>query len=171
MIWKNDHIYTCCYSSPLGNITLAGNGSALTGLWFEGQRFFGSTLSKNTIPSGRQLFSQTIRWLDIYFSGNAPDFLPSVSIFTTPFRKMVCEIMLTIPFGQTMTYGEIAAEIAEIKGIKHMSAQAVGGAVSHNPISIIIPCHRVIGSGGKLTGYAAGPDKKISLLKLEGISL
>ena len=106
------------------------------------------------------IFDEICRWLDIYFSGKEPDFTPPLSMRTTPFRKAVWEIMLTIPYGQTMTYGEIAGIIAEQRGIDRMSAQAVGGAVGHNSISLIIPCHRVIGTDGSLTGYAGGIDKK-----------
>ena len=113
------------------------------------------------------IFDDTSRWLDIYFSGKEPDFTPKILITGTPFRKSVAEIMLTIPYGKTMTYGEIANVIAKEKGIAKMSAQAVGGAVGHNSISIIIPCHRVVGTNGSLTGYAGGLDKKIQLLKLE----
>ena len=104
---------------------------------------------------------------DIYFSGKAPDFTPPLKMDTTPFRKAVWEIMLTIPFGQTMTYGEIADRIAKQRGLAKMSAQAVGGAVGHNSISLIIPCHRVVGTNGSLTGYAGGIEKKVQLLTME----
>ena len=160
-------IYTYHYTSPLGIITLAGNGESLTGLWFDGQKFFPHKLISESIESELPIFTQTCNWLDIYFSGKIPDFTPSISLNTTPFRKAVYDILLTIPYGQTMTYGEIANIIAEQKGIERMSAQAVGGAVGHNPISIIVPCHRVIGTDGSLTGYAGGLDRKIKLLKLE----
>ena len=116
-------------------------------------------------------FAETVKWLDVYFSGEEPDFLPPIALHTTPFRREVCEIMLTIPYGETMSYGEIAALIAQRRGIDRMSAQAVGGAVGHNPISIIIPCHRVIGTDGSLTGYAGGLNKKAALLKLENAAL
>lgn len=155
------------YDSPLGGITLASDGEALTGLWFDGQKYFGSTLSVNHEPKNLPVFVQTKEWLDIYFSGKVPDFTPSLSIKATPFRKAVWDILLTIPFGRTMTYKEIADRIAAQKGLAHMSAQAVGGAVGHNPISLIIPCHRVVGSDGSLTGYAGGTDKKLWLLTME----
>ena len=113
------------------------------------------------------MFEQSVHWLDIYFSGKAPDFTPPLCMQTTPFRKSVWEIMLTIPFGKTMTYGEIADRIAKQKGLSKMSAQAVGGAVGHNSISLIIPCHRVVGTNGSLTGYAGGIEKKVQLLTLE----
>ena len=115
------------------------------------------------------IFKDTCRWLDMYFSGKKPSFTPPIQMRTTPFRKQVWEILLQIPYGHTMTYGEISDKIAKEKGIKKMSAQAVGGAVGHNSISLIIPCHRVVGANGKLTGYAGGLDKKIYLLKLEGV--
>lgn len=155
------------YNSPLGRLLLASDGEALTGLWFEGQKYFADTLMAEYEEKELSVFEQADRWLDIYFSGKEPDFTPPLSMKTTPFRKMVWEIMLTIPYGKTMTYGEIAAQIAKQKGPKRMSAQAVGGAVGHNSISLIIPCHRVIGTDGSLTGYAGGIEKKQQLLMLE----
>lgn len=155
------------YHSPLGDITLASNGEALTGLWFEGQKYFGDTLSSQQEEKELPVFEETKRWLDIYFQGKTPDFTPPLLLETTPFRRAVGEIMLSIPYGQTMTYGEIAERIATQRGIPKLSAQAVGGAVGHNSISIIIPCHRVVETNGSLTGYAGGIDKKIKLLRLE----
>lgn len=155
------------YHSPLGGITVSGNGNKITGLCFDGQKYFDDTLPKYHEEKILPVFEETKKWLDIYFSGKAPDFTPPLEMQATPFRKAVCEIMLTIPFGQTMTYGEIANIIAKQRGIAKMSAQAVGGAVGHNPISIIIPCHRVIGANGNLTGYGGGIEKKIQLLTLE----
>ena len=160
-------IYTYHYTSPLGIITLAIDGESLTGLWFDGQKYFPHKLISESTEAELPIFKQTAKWLDIYFSGRIPDFTPSISLNTTPFRKAVHDILLTIPYGQIMTYGEIANIIAKKKGIDRMSAQAVGGAVGHNPISIIIPCHRVVGADGSLTGYAGGLDRKIELLKLE----
>lgn len=159
--------YTHHYTSPLGGITLAGNSKALTGLWFDGQKYFGASLSKEYEERELPVFEQTDRWLDIYFSGKEPDFTPPIEMETTPFRKAVWRIMLEIPYGQTMTYGEIADKIARQKGLPSMSAQAVGGAVAHNAISLIIPCHRVIGTDGSLTGYAGGVEKKKWLLEME----
>ncbi|MBQ4486945.1 MAG: methylated-DNA--[Oscillospiraceae bacterium] len=160
--------YTLHYTSPFGGITLASDGEALTGLWFDGQRYFpnlyGNETGKNSLP----VFVQTKEWLDIYFTGRDPGFTPPIKLLTTQFRREVCEIMLTIPFGSTSTYGEIAAIISERRGGEKMSAQAVGGAVGHNPISLIIPCHRVIGNDGSLTGYAGGTELKRKLLKMEG---
>ena len=160
-------VYKHHYISPLGNITLASDGEALTGLWFDGQKYYPHKLILESIESKLPIFIQTCKWLDIYFSGSVPNFTPPISLKTTPFRKAVYDILITIPYGQTMTYGEIAHILAEQKGIQRMSAQAVGGAVGHNPISIIVPCHRVVGADGSLTGYAGGLDKKIALLKLE----
>ena len=160
-----DHIHH--YESPLGGITLASDGEYLSGLWFDGQKYFGSTLGKAPVRKALPVFDRTKEWLDIYFSGKAPDFTPPLSLNATPFRKAVWEILLAIPFGQTMTYKEIADKIAERLSRQHMSAQAVGGAVGHNPISLIIPCHRVVGFDGSLTGYAGGIEKKRRLLEME----
>ena len=159
------------YNSPLGGITLASDGNALTGLWFDGQKYFGVGLEKDHTEKDLPVFAEADRWLDLYFMGLEPDFTPPLHMKTTPFRKAVWEILLTIPFGQTMTYGEIADRIAEQKGLPRMSAQAVGGAVGHNAISIIIPCHRVVGANGSLTGYAGGIDKKLKLLAIEHADL
>lgn len=160
-------IYTGVYDSPLGKINLAGNEAGLSGLWLEGQKYFASGISEPCEPGEPEVFRKTRKWLEIYFSGKEPDFTPSLYLKGTPFQKSVWEILLTIPYGKTMTYGEIAAQIAKERKIKRMSAQAVGGAVGRNPISLIIPCHRVIGSDGSLTGYAGGIEKKRALLELE----
>lgn len=160
--------YVAYYQSPLGGITISSNGNEITGLWFDGQKYFGSTLTESYVQKELPIFTETTQWLDMYFEGRQPDFTPSLSTQQfSSFRREVWEIMLNIPYGQTMTYGAIAAELAQQRGIEKMSAHAVGGAVSHNPISIIIPCHRVVGSDGSLTGYAGGIDKKIQLLTLE----
>ena len=155
------------YDSPIGGITLASDGTALTGLWFDDQKYFGDTLTEEYEETNLPVFAKATEWLDIYFSGRNPGFIPPLSMRTTAFRRRVWEIMLEIPFGQTMTYGQIAAQIAKEKDLPHMSPQAVGGAVGHNSISLIIPCHRVVGTDGSLTGYAGGIDKKIALLELE----
>lgn len=160
--------YTHHYESPLGGITMASDGEKLIGLWFDGQRYFADCLTKEHEENELPIFDQTDRWLNLYFSGKAPDFTPPLNMITTEFRKAVWEIMLDIPYGKTITYSEIAKKIAKQKGIAQMSAQAVGGAVGHNSISIIIPCHRVVGANGCLTGYAGGIDKKFKLLELEG---
>ncbi len=159
--------YVHYYKSPLGGITLASDGTALTGLWFDGQKYFGYTLSKDYEQKELPVFQQAVHWLTVYFSGREPDFIPDISLNATPFRKAVWEILLAIPYGRTMTYGEIAKKIAKQKGLSKMSAQAVGGAVGHNPVSLMIPCHRVVGADGSLTGYAGGVDLKEKLLLLE----
>ena len=160
-------IYTYPYQSPLGCITMASNGEALTGLWFDGQKYFGATLPEHYEQNELPIFAETKRWLDLYFQGTQPDFTPPLLLETTSFRKAVCEILLTIPYGHTMTYGEIAFKMAKGKRGARMSARAVGGAVGHNPISLIIPCHRVVGANGSMTGYAGGIERKEKLLALE----
>lgn len=159
--------YISKYNSPVGKITLASNGQELTGLWFDGQKYFAANLPEDCEEKELPIFEKTKEWLNEYFSGKAPDFTPGLSMHRiSTFRKRVWEILLSVPFGKTTTYGQIAKAIEAETG-KKVSAQAVGGAVGHNAISIIIPCHRVIGSDGSLTGYAGGLDKKIALLKLE----
>ncbi len=164
-------MYTFHYEAFLGGITVAGNGKQLTGLWFDGQKHFGSTLKEPCEKQDLPVFEQTKHWLDIYFSGKEPDFTPPIFLDTTPFRKEVCELMLSIPYGKTITYEEIAIRIAQKRGIEKMSAQAVGGAVGHNPVSLIVPCHRVVGKNGSLTGYAGTVDRKYQLLKLENADM
>lgn len=164
-------IYTMEYSSPLGVITIACDEDAVIGLWFNGQRHFGNVLPRESRRREHPLLRETKRWLDRYFSGEEPDFLPPMRYDSTPFRRRICDIMLTIPYGQTMTYGQIAAEAARQMGAEKMSAQAVGGAVGHNPIAILIPCHRVVGAGGNLTGYGGGIERKMKLLALEGVDM
>ena len=160
-------VYTCNYQSPLGNILLAADEIGLTGLWFVGQKYFANTLPDEYILQETSILTEAKRWLDVYFSGEEPNFIPPLHPTGSPFRQTVWQILLQIPYGQTMTYGEIARQLAKKQGMAHMSAQAVGGAVGHNEVSIIIPCHRVVGTNGSLTGYAGGIDKKIRLLELE----
>ena len=155
------------YDSPLGGILLAADEIGLTGLWFDGQKYFARGLSNERIAQETPILAEAKRWLDIYFTGKAPDFTPPLHPTGSEFRKAVWEILLQIPYGQTTTYGEIARQLAEKQGLARMSAQAVGGAVGHNKISIIIPCHRVVGADGSLTGYAGGIGKKEALLELE----
>ena len=162
--------YTARYKSPLGDILLASDDAGLTGLWFEGQRYFALHLADH-IEKETDILMQAKKWLDIYFSGHEPDFLPPLHVEGTSFHREVCEIMLSIPYGKTMTYGEIAQTIASRRGIRKMSARAVGGAVGHNEISIIIPCHRVVGANGNLTGYGGGISRKVRLLELEGVNM
>ena len=162
-------IYTAHDVSPLGGITLASDGRALTGLWFDGQKYFADTLPAEHTEADLPVFAQTRAWLDVYFSGREPDVTPPLLTGSvSPFRRRVWEILRMIPYGQTVTYGGIARQLARETG-RGVSAQAVGGAVGHNPISLMIPCHRVVGANGRLTGYAGGLDKKIALLRLEGV--
>ncbi len=159
--------YTQHYDSPLGGILLAADDVGLTGLWFDGQKYFARGLSNERIEQETSVLAEAKRWLDIYFTGKEPDFTPPLHPIGSAFRRSVWEILLQIPYGQTTTYGEIARQLAKKQGLDRMSAQAVGGAVGHNEISIIIPCHRVVGADGSLTGYAGGIGKKEKLLELE----
>lgn len=160
--------YTTKYTSPLGEITLASDGEFLTGLWLDGQKYYASKLDSEHREEDLPVFRQTAEWLDIYFSGKNPDFTPPLRFTGTGFQNEVWTILTGIPYGSTRSYGDIAGELARRRGLPHMSAQAVGGAVAKNRISIIVPCHRVVGSNGSLTGYAGGISRKIGLLKLEG---
>lgn len=159
--------YTSSYQSPIGTIILAGAGDALTGLWFHGQKYFGATLSSEHKEADLPVFSETRRWLDVYFQGQQPDFTPPLAPKGSDFRQAVWDMLLQIPYGQTVTYGTLAKKLAQQMGLASMSAQAVGGAVGHNPVSLIIPCHRVLGAKGALIGYAGGVEKKAFLLELE----
>lgn len=169
--------YTQRYPTPEGfdDLLMCSDGETLTGLWFEGSRDENKQIM-NLVETRHDaslssVFSETCRWLDLYFSGHQPDFTPAYCMDgLTPFRKQVSDIMCEIPFGQTVTYGEIAKRIEKTKPLhtKKMSAQAVGGAVGWNPICIIVPCHRVVGANGNLTGYGGGMHNKTALLKLEG---
>lgn len=156
--------YTAHYDSPLGGITLGSDGKALVGLWFDGQKYYADVLDReNEEHPYLAVFAETRRWLDEYFAGREPQFTPPLVFRGSDFRKRVWQKMLEIPYGQTISYGRLA----HCLGCR--SAQAIGGAVRHNPLSLIVPCHRVVGSGGSLTGYAGGIDKKIRLLQMEAI--
>ncbi len=160
--------YNC---RPLGKLTLAAEDNKLVGLWIEGQKYFRSACKDGFIYSDDDItLCKTKEWLDRYMNGEKPK-ISNLELAPKggEFRQSVWKILCEIPYGETTTYGEIAKEIAHLNGIERMSAQAVGNAVGHNPISIIIPCHRVVGANGNLTGYAGGIDKKIFLLKHEGI--
>lgn len=159
--------YISYYQSPLGKILLAADQTGITGAWFEDQKYYAHGLDAEHTEKDTPVLDDTKRWLDLYFSGKEPDFMPPLHPSGTPFQMEVWDILREIPYGKTMTYGEIAKEIACRRGLPHMSAQAAGGAVGHNPVSILIPCHRVVGSNGSLTGYAGGIDRKIKLLSLE----
>lgn len=156
------------YDSPLGEITMVSNGDALTTLDFTGQKYYEIEVPADAMEKELPIFEETSRWLDIYFQGKNPDFVPPIQLEGSEFRLEIWEILKAIPYGQVLTYGDIAKQVAEKRGIARMSAQAVGGAVGHNPISIIVPCHRVVGDKGNLTGYAGGVERKVQLLKLEG---
>ncbi len=155
------------YSSPLDGILLAADEIGLTGLWLDGAKYYADSLPAEHIECETPILIDSKRWLDVYFSGNEPDFTPPLHPVGSAFQQAVWELLLQIPYGQTVTYGELARQLAEKQGLARMSAQAVGGAVGHNKISLIIPCHRVVGTSGSLTGYAGGIDKKIKLLELE----
>jgi methylated-DNA-[protein]-cysteine S-methyltransferase len=173
------------YASPLGDMLLTADDEGLTGAWFVGQKYFATRSCdaqeislediceepENSRPNSSFILGKAKRWLDQYFAGIEPNVQVPLHLIGTDFQQEVWAILLTIPYGQTSTYGDIAKLIAEKRGIARMSAQAVGGAVGHNPISIIVPCHRVLGSNGSLTGYAGGIERKISLLSLEGIDV
>ena len=163
-------LYSSRYTSPLGEILLASDGQSVTGLWFEGQKYFSPSLLAQAKKEPLPVLDAARQWLDMYFDGRQPDFMPPLSVEGSPFRQAVWRILQTIPYGRTMTYGEIGRQIAGVDDGK-MSAQAVGGAVGRNPISIMIPCHRVVGANGSLTGYAGGLARKQALLKLEGVDL
>lgn len=164
MIYK----YRYRTSKDFSDMIMNSDGESLTGLWFEDSRD-SSKHTMNCEEKNLEIFQETSRWLDIYFGGKNPDFIPKYRIENlTPFRQEVIDIMNTIDFGRTITYQDISKMIAEKRGITKMSAQAVGGAVGWNPICIIIPCHRVIGTNASLTGYGGGIQNKVALLKLEG---
>ena len=154
-------------SSPLGNILLAADEVGLTGLWFEGQKNYARTLSPESGERDLPVFQQAKHWLEVYFAGKESAFSVPLHPIGTAFQQRVWDFLRTIPYGNTATYGEIAKRLAAENGLAHLSAQAVGGAVGRNPISILIPCHRVIGADGSLTGYAGGIERKRALLMLE----
>ncbi len=167
-------LYCTTYDAgPFGEFTLAGNGHSLCGLWMDGQKYFAATAHgamerRDDLP----IFEQAVQWLDRYFAGEAPNPVDlALAPCGSPFRQRVWRKLLAIPYGQVRTYRDIAQELAVEDGREHMSAQAVGGAVGHNPISLIIPCHRVIGANGSLTGYAGGVTRKMRLLEHEGVDI
>lgn len=163
--------YTTTCPSPVGEILLAADEIGLTGLWFEGEKYYALSLDKEHEEREVPVLAEAKRWLEIYFAGREPDFMPPLHMIGTPFQIEVWELLRKIPYGKTTTYGELARQIAKQRGLPRMSAQAAGGAVGHNPISIIIPCHRVVGSNGSLTGYAGGIQRKIQLLAHEGVDM
>lgn len=162
--------YQSQYESPLGVLTLGADEEMLVGLWLPGQKYFASSVPEEMVPcKDLPVFLQTKDWLNRYFSGKKPTPLElPLNPAGSDFRRMIWEFLLEIPYGRTVTYACLAEQAARKRGRPHMSAQAVGGAVGHNPISIIIPCHRVVGCDGSLTGYAGGIEKKQWLLRHEG---
>ena len=151
----------------MGGILLAADEIGLTGVWFDGQKYFARGLPEERAERNTPVLSAARHWLDVYFTGRELDFMPPLNPVGSGFQRAVWELLLQIPYGQTTTYGALAQELAQQQGLAHMSAQAVGGAVGRNKISILIPCHRVVGTGGRLTGYAGGVDRKAGLLELE----
>lgn len=168
---SNKKEYTIHYQSPIGEMMIASDGEYITGLWIHNQKYYASTLGIACCEEEVPVLKQAKVWLDSYFIGDNPVMKLPLAPKGSRFRRAVWEILCEIPYGQVTTYKEIANKIAKQNGLNTMSAQAVGGAVGHNPISIIIPCHRVIGTDGSLTGYAGGIEKKAKLLELEGVQL
>ncbi len=157
--------YSTDYESPIGKMLIVSDGECLLGIWFYNQKHFMSSIRGDVIEDDElPIFERVIKWLDDYFDGLNPRIDFELRPQGSEFRQKVWRILSDIPYGETMTYGEIASMISPT-----MSAQAVGGAVGANPIAIVIPCHRVLGKNGKLTGYAAGLERKIELLKIENI--
>ncbi len=154
------------YSSPIGKLYLTADSRGLTGVWYEGQT---GVRRMSDHSDATEHISEAVRWLDVYFSGGIPDFTPKLNLSGTEFQRSVWNILSTVPYGKTVTYGDIARMIASDRGIKRMSAQAVGGAVGSNPVSVILPCHRVLGKDGRLTGYNGGLHIKKALLDIENI--
>ena len=160
-------IYTASYASPLGGIVLAADELGLTGLWFTGAKYFGAGLPASAAKAETPILAETRRWLDSYFAGQCPAVLPPLHPSGSPFRRAVWSILLTVPYGETTTYGAIARQLAVQRGLAQLSAQAVGGAVGRNPVSLIVPCHRAVGANGSLAGYAGGVERKLRLLQME----
>ena len=158
-------------ASPLGEIILRSDGIALTGLWFAGDKHYGDKDIAEATAQPLAVFTQAEKWLEEYFSGQQPQTKVPLRLLGTAFQKAVWQLLQKIPYGQLVTYADIAREIAQQQGLKCMSAQAVGGAVGHNPLCLIVPCHRVVGKSGSLTGYAGGIQRKVALLQLESVDM
>jgi methylated-DNA-[protein]-cysteine S-methyltransferase len=157
--------------SPVGALTVSSDGKNICGLWIEGQKYFAKTLEDDVLEQNLPVFENLQKWLDIYFSGKEPGFMPPLMPKGSPFQKSVWKNLCKIPYGKTTSYGKLAEQFERENKGKYMSARAIGGAVGHNPISILIPCHRVTGKSGNLTGYAGGIAAKIKLLQLEGAAI
>lgn len=165
--------YKTNYNSPIGKISIVSDKKNIVGLWLEGQKYFFDGLEKQTVLEEEiEVLCKAKKWLERYFHLEKPS-ISELPLAPTggEFRQRVWKILCEIPYGEVCTYGEIGKKVARDTGKKSMSAQAIGGAVGHNPISIIIPCHRVVGANGNLTGYAGGIDKKIWLLKMEKVDV
>ncbi|HEX8961127.1 MAG TPA: methylated-DNA--[protein]-cysteine S-methyltransferase [Geobacteraceae bacterium] len=163
--------YTCTIETPLGDMTAAATNEALAGLWFIGQRYYPSATAHWTFDPDHPVFAALRLWLARYFDGEAGGGDVPLALEGSPFRMAVWDALRQIPYGKTVTYGDLAREIARARGIRSMSAQAIGGAVGHNPVSILVPCHRVVGCNGQLTGYAGGIERKEALLRIEGTAV
>lgn len=163
--------YIHVIKSPIGLLTVSSDGKNVSGLWIEGQKYFAKTLEKDFQKQNLPIFENVKKWLDIYFSGEEPNFRLSFILKGSQFQKAVWNILCKIPYGRTTTYGEIAEQFNFQSKDSHTSARAVGNAVGHNPISIIIPCHRVIGKNNSLVGYAGGINIKRNLLQMEGVEI
>jgi methylated-DNA-[protein]-cysteine S-methyltransferase len=159
------------FNSPVGILTLASDGTNISGLWIEGQKYFARSLEKEASEKQLPVFADAKKWLDIYFSGKEPDFMLPLLPKGTLFQKSIWNILRTISYGETSSYGELARKFESLNNGKKTAARAVGGAVGRNPISILIPCHRILGKDGGLTGYAGGVDVKEKLLLLEGAGI
>lgn len=159
--------YLCKYPSPLGELTLAADELGLTGIWFEGQKYFAATLSQSPMMAQTPILERTVGWLDRYFAGYDPGPTPPLHLQGTPFRLAVWTLLRRIPYGTNTTYGRLARKLARCQRCPSMSAQAIGSAIGHNPVSILVPCHRVVGYNGDPTGYAGGIDRKKALLAIE----
>ncbi|WP_379135294.1 methylated-DNA--[protein]-cysteine S-methyltransferase [Paenibacillus sp. sgz500958] len=164
-------IYTSTIDTPLGPATVSSEDGALTGFWFVGQKYYPQHTADWIVDSSYPVFADLRGWITDYFAGKEPQLTFPLAPKGSPFQKAVWDILLHIPYGELTTYGTIAKQLAQQQGLSSMSAQAVGGAVGHNPVSLVIPCHRVVGSNGSLTGYAGGIDKKTALLELEQVNL
>lgn len=168
--WRQTLLYSANYESPIGGLELTGDGTTLTGLYFANELAGGRTAELVNL-SDLPVFAKTARWLDAYFSSKPLPEMPELNAQGSDFQRKIWTLLLKIPSGKTVTYGQLAADYCRTFGAETMSARAVGGAVGRNPISIIVPCHRVVGAGGRLTGYASGVEHKIALLNIEGVNV
>lgn len=164
-------LYTSVYKSPIGDMLIACDDEYITGLWFFGSKYFADSLSVDAVQKQTPVIRLTKQWLDAYFAERDPGEPPPFRMFGTPFQLDVWDELCKIPYGETVSYGDIAKAVASRRGVERMSPQAVGGAVGRNRISIIVPCHRVIAADKTLCGYAGGLDIKKELLRIEGVNI